>query len=301
MKAIQFERHGDPDVLQLVDLPTPEAGSGQVLIRIHAAGVNPADYKWRNGFNLRYYPLPLPHVPGYDVAGTVTTVGEGVTGFAVGDRVLATVNGAYAEYAVAQQDACAHIPDGVDFVQAAALPCPALTGMELVELAIRPTAGQTVLVTGATGGVGRFAAKAVKDLGATLVAAVRPAYVQEARDLGFDRVVPFGEPLPEDLRFDHVADTVGGDEVALMCRHLKPGGLIRTVATTPIDPAGLPAEPQVFGYQSDGERLSRIVAAVADGTMPMPVARTYPLVEAGAAQQCVEDGGARGRVVLVVD
>ena len=301
MKAIQFERHGEPDVLEIVDLPIPEAGPGEVLVRVHAAGVNPADYKWRNGFNLRYFSLPLPHVPGYDIAGTVTAVGEGVSGFAVGDRVFATVNGAYAEYAIAPQQGCARIPEGVDFVQAAALPCPALTGMELVELAIQPKPGQTVLVTGATGGVGRFAAKAVKDLGATLVAAVRPAYGEEARSLGFDHVIAFGEPLPDDLRFDHVADTVGGDEVARMCRNLKPGGLIRTVATTPIDPAGLPAEPQVFGYQSDGERLARIVAAVADGSMPMPVARTFPLAEAGAAQDLVEHGGARGRVVIVID
>src|SRR3954469_23959414 len=129
MKAIRFDRHGAPDVLELVEIDTPQPGPGQVQIRVHAAGVNPADYKWRNGFNLRYMPLPLPHIPGYDVAGIVSGVGQGVTAFAPGDWVVATVNEAYAEVAVAEATACAKLPDQVDFVQAAALPCSALTGM----------------------------------------------------------------------------------------------------------------------------------------------------------------------------
>ena len=300
MKAIRFDRHGEPDVLELVDIDTPQPAPGQLQIHVHAAGVNPADYKWRNGFNLRYMPLPLPHIPGYDVAGVVSGIGADVSGFAIGDRVVATVNEAYAEFAVADATACAKMPDQVDFVQAAALPCSALTGMEMIEEGLRPASGDTVLVTGATGGVGRFAAKAARDLGAKVVVAVRPAYVDEVRSLGFTDVVTFEGELPEDLAFDHVADTVGGEGVARLCRRLKPGGRIVTVATTPIDPEGLAAVPTVFGYHADGERLSRIVAAVADGTMPMPVGRTFPLTEAGAAQQCVEDGGTGGRVVITI-
>ena len=300
MKAIRFDHHGEPDVLELVEVDTPQPAPGQLQIRVHAAGVNPADYKWRNGFNLRYMPLPLPHIPGYDVAGVVSGVGADVSGFAIGDRVVATVNEAYAEFAVAEATACAKLPDQVDFVQAAALPCSALTGMEMIEEGLRPASGDTVLVTGATGGVGRFAAKAARDLGAKVVVAVRPAYVDEARSLGFTEVVTFEGELPDDLAFDHVGDTVGGEGVARLCRRLKPGGRIVTVATTPIDPEGLAAVPTVFGYHADGERLSRIVAAVADGTMPMPVGRTFPLTEAGAAQQYVEDGGTGGRVVITL-
>jgi NADPH2:quinone reductase len=301
MKAIRFDRHGAPDVLELVEIDAPQPAPGQVQVRVHAAGVNPADYKWRNGFNLRYMPLPLPHVPGYDVAGIVSGVGQGVTAFALGDRVVATVNEAYAEYAVAEATACAKLPDQVDFVQAAALPCSALTGMEMIEEGLCPSSGDTVLVTGATGGVGRFAAKAARDLGARVIVAVRPTYVDEVRKLGFEDVVTFDNELPDDLAFDHVADTVGGEAVARLCRRLKPGGRIITVATTPIAPEGLPTAPTVFGYHADGERLSRIVAAVGDGSMQMPVARTFPLAEAAAAQQCVEDGSNRGRVVITID
>ena len=223
MKAVQFEEHGPPEVLKMVELDPPVAAPGQVQIRVAAIGVNPADYKWRNGFNLRYFPLSLPHVPGYDVAGTVAAVGDGVTAFSVGDRVFATVNGAYAEYAVADATHCGVIPDNVDDAQAAALPCPALTGVEMVEEGIAPTGDQTVLVTGATGGVGRFAAWAAKGLGCRVVVAVRDAYADEARALGFEEVIGFDGPLP-DLLFDHVADTVGGPAVGRLCRNLKPGG-----------------------------------------------------------------------------
>jgi len=300
VKAIQFERHGEPEVLEQVELEIPKAGPGQVQIRVAAAGVNPADYKWRNGFNLRYMPLPLPHVPGMDAAGVVTELGKGVTEFAVGDRVVASVNAAYAEYVVADVKACARLPDGVDFVQAAALPCPALTGVEMVEEGIAPSVGQTVLVTGATGGVGRFAAMAAKALGARVVVAVRGAYVDEVKALGFDEVVTFDAPLRENLRFDHVADTVGGPEVARLCRNLKPGGKIITVATTPIDPEGLPAAPKTFGFHPDGARLARIVDAIDKGAISMPVAKRLPLAEAREAQRLVEHGGARGRVVLTI-
>lgn len=299
MKAVQFEEHGPPEVLKLVELDPPMAAAGQIQIRVTAIGVNPADYKWRNGFSLRYYPLPLPHVPGYDVAGTVSAVGDGVTALRVGDRVFATVNGAYAEYAVADAAHCAVIPDTVDDAQAAALPCPALTGVEMVEEGVAPLGGQTVLVTGATGGVGRFAAWAAKGLGCRVIVAVRDAYADEARALGFDEVVGFDDPLPDDLRFDHVADTVGGAAVGRLCRNLKPGGKIITVATTPIEGEGLPAEPKIFGYHGDGERLARIVNAIATGEMKMPVSRTLALAHAAEAHRLVEDGGVRGRVILM--
>jgi len=299
VKAIQFKEHGTPEVLKLVELEAPAAAAGQVQIRVEAVGLNPADYKWRSGFNLRYYPLPLPHVPGYDVAGTISAVGEGVVGFKIGDRILATVNGAYAEYAVADASAIAPIPDGADFVQAAALPCSSLTGVEMVEEGVAPSSGQTVLVTGATGGVGRFAAWAAKGLGCRVIMAVRESYMDEARKLGFGDVIVLGGPVPDGLRFDHIADTVGGPEVAHLARNLAPGGRFITVATTPIDPEGLPAEPKVFGYHPDGERLSRIINAIATGAITMPVARTLPLTEAAEAHRLLEEGGVRGRVVLL--
>jgi len=299
VKAIQFDRHGPPEVLKLIELDPPVAGPHQIQLRVIAAGVNPADFKWRNGFNLRYFPLPLPHVPGYDVAGEVSSVGADVAGFAVGDRVVATVGGAYAEYAVADARACALIPDAVDFVQAAALPCPALTGVEMVEEGIVPAAGETILVTGATGGVGRFAANAARRLGARVIAAVRDEYADEARSLGFREVISFADTPPDSVVFDHVADTVGGEDVARLCRNVAPGGRIITVATTPIDPAGLPAVPQIFGYHPDGARLAQILDDIEMGRISMPVALTLPLSSAAEAHRKMEEGGLGGRLVLL--
>lgn len=299
LKAIQFDKHGEPEVLELVEKPVPLPGPGQVQLRVAAAGVNPADYKWRNGFNLRYMPLPLPCVLGYDVAGEVTAVGKDVTGLAIGNRIVAVTTSGYAEFAVANAVHCALLPASVDFVQAAALPTPALTGVQMVEEGLAPAAGQTVLVTGATGGAGRFAARAAQQLGARVVVAVREEYADQARALGFKEVIGFKSPIPNSLRFDHVADTVGGPDVARLCRNLVPGGKIITVATTPIDSEGLAAVPRMFGYHGDGKRLARIVSDLASGAITMPIARTFPLTSARDAHRLIEAGGIRGRIVLL--
>jgi NADPH:quinone reductase-like Zn-dependent oxidoreductase len=298
MRVIQFGQYGAPDVLQIAERDTPVPGAGQVQVRVKAAGLNPADVKWRDGLFRDLMPLTLPHVVGYDVAGIVTALGPDVTRFKMGDRIVASVQSGYADFAVADQKACTLLPASFDFVLAAALPCAALTGVQLIEDGIRPQPGQIVLVTGATGAVGRFAVKAARDLGARVVAAVRPAYAGEALALGAEQIVPLGEPANEDLLFDHVADTVGGPDVAGLCRHVKPGGLIRTVATTPIDPTGLPSQPAFFGFHPDGDRLARIVRDVASGVIAMPVARRLPLTEAAEAHRLFERGGVGGKIVL---
>jgi NADPH:quinone reductase-like Zn-dependent oxidoreductase len=298
MRAVQFEEYGPAEVLHLVDVETPAAGPGQVQLRVAAAGVNPADFKWRAGLFQTMMPLTFPHVLGYDAAGTVTAVGPGVTRFKTGDRVVATVKSGYAEYAVTDEALCALLPEALDFAQGAALPCAALTGVQLVEQGICPEKGQTVLVTGATGSVGRFSVQAALALGAHVVAAVRPSYFDEARQLGANEVISIEDGDREGLAFDHVADTVGGPAVAKLCRHVAPGGVIATVATTPIDPEGLPTAPKFFGYNPNGARLARIVDDVASGVIPMPVARRLPLAEAAEAHRLMEAGGLRGKVIL---
>jgi NADPH:quinone reductase-like Zn-dependent oxidoreductase len=277
---------------------TPQPGPSQVQLRVAAASVNPADFKWRMGMFQQWMPLNLPHVLGYDVAGTVTAVGSEASQFKVGDRIVANVQGGYAEFAVAEVAATALIPDGLDFAQAAALPCAALTGVELVEEGIRPQAGQTVLVTGATGAVGRFALKAAVDLGAKVVAAVRPAYFDEAKALGAAEVIVLDGDVPAGMAFDHVADTVGGADVAKLSRSLKAGGLLLSVGTTPIPPEGLPATPTAFYYHPDGARLAKVAADVASGVITMPVAKRLPLTEAAEAHRLMEAGGLRGKLIL---
>lgn len=300
MRAVQFAAYGEPDVLELVDVPTPEAGPDQVRIRVSAAAVNPADPKWRQGMFQSFAPVPLPHIVGYDIAGVVDSAGSGAS-VKVGDRVVVMLGGltkgGYAEYAVAPAADVAKIPAGMDFATAAALPTAGLTGFQMIEEHIRPSAGQTVLVTGAVGAVGRFATCAARRLGARVVAAVRTNQTEEARALGADEVVVLGQEW-SGAPFDHVADTVGGAEVARLCRRLAPGGRIVTAATTPIDPTGLSSEPAFIAVHGDAAKLSEIVRIVAAGELPVPVARRLPLSAAAEAHRLVEAGRTGGKIVL---
>jgi NADPH2:quinone reductase len=304
MRVIQFADYGPPEMLQAAERDRPEPGQGAVLVKVEAAGVNPADVKWRAGMFRAHRPLDLPHVPGYDLAGTVAAIGSGVTGLAVGDRVFAMLDnlvmGAYADYAVAPAAILAAMDGALDFVTAAALPTAALTGVQMIEEHVRPGPGQRVLVTGATGGVGRFALFAAKAAGTQVVAAVRASQRDEARALGADSIIILGEEDWTGAPFDHVADTVGGPDVASLCRHVADGGSICTVSTTAIDPQGLPAAPVFFAVHPDAARLEAIGHSVAHGAITMPVARRLPLDQAAEAHRLVEAGGLGGRVVLTL-
>jgi NADPH:quinone reductase len=302
MRVVEFEQFGPPDVLHIADRPMPEVGPGMIRVRVAATAVNPADYKWRQGLFRDMAPVPLPHILGYDIAGTVDALGGGVDGLRLGDRVFAMLNsitkGGYAEYVVLPAADAAPIPPLMDFATAAALPTAALTGVQLIEDHVRPTASETVLITGAAGNVGRFAVHAALRLGAKVVAAVRATQAEEARALGASDVVILGEQEWTGTPFDHVADTVGGAEVARLCRHLVPGGRIRTVATTPIDPEGLRSEPQFIAVRNDGRRLRQIGETVASGAVRVPVAHRLPLEAAREAHRLLEAGGVPGKIIL---
>jgi NADPH:quinone reductase len=298
MRVIQFDSYGTPDVLYLAEVDTPTATAGQIRLQVAAVGVNPADFKWRQGMFREIVPLQLPHVVGYDVAGIVDAVGPGVSLFHKGDRVVATVRAGYAEFALADETAVTRLPAGIDFATAASLPCAALTGVQLIEDGVRPRKRQTVLITGVTGAVGRFALHAALALEAHVVAAVRPTYFDEARKLGAHDVIAIGDKNTSDLSFDYVADTVGGTDVARLCRHLSPGGTITTVSTTPIDPTGLSATPTFFSYHMDAARLGQLIDDVATGKIVMPIARRLPFASVCEAHRLLESGGLRGKIIL---
>jgi NADPH:quinone reductase-like Zn-dependent oxidoreductase len=302
MRAMQLDNYGEPDALHLVELPMPEVKPGSIRLRIRAAAVNPADYKWRSGMLQAFMPLNFPHVLGYDVAGTVDEIGPGVTGIQKGARVVAMLShidkGGYAEYAVIPAEHAVPIPDHLDFATAAALPTGGLTGVQLIEEFIQPEPGQTVLITGATGACGRFAMFATQKLGARAIAAVRATQCAEARALGAAGVIILGEHEWTGTPFDHVADTVGGPAVAQLCRHVAPGGRIGTIATLPIDPAGLPSAPVFFAVHYDPARLAKLAQTVAAGDLPVPIAQRLPLAEAAEAHRLVEAGGTNGKVIL---
>jgi NADPH:quinone reductase-like Zn-dependent oxidoreductase len=302
MKAILIDGYGGPEVLYLGDAAMPVPTADEVLVRVMAVGVNPADFKWRNGMFARFIPLTFPHIPGYDIAGIVEAA-PAAARVARGARVAVMLDslrqGAYAEYAVASAANIAVLPDGMAFAQAVAVPTPGLTGMQLANeyLAVQP--GQTVLLTGATGAVGRVALWAAKRRGARVIAAVRACYRAEADGLGADMVLTLGEEDWTGGRIDCVGDTVGGDVVAALCRHVPANGRIFTVATTPIPADGLAVQPVFFPVHPDGAQLAALLQAVARGDVTMPVAQTMILADAAQAQSLVEAGRSGGKIVLI--
>lgn len=298
MRTIAFNRYGGTEVLEAVDLPKPVPEAGEVLIAVRATAVNPADGKWRSGMFQAHAPVPFPHVVGYDVAGVV----ESGEGFAPGTRVVAMLNaytkGGYAEFAKAKVESVAVIPNAVSFETAAAIPTAALTGLQMVEKAVDVQPGQRILITGALGAVGHVAVYAARERGAVVIAAVREAQVDAALASGATEAAVLGQ-VWAGAPFDHVIDTVGGAQVAALCRNLSPGGLIITAATTSIAPDGLSATPKFYAVSPDGQDLARLVTAVAAGKLPMPVARTLPLAAAAEAQAAVDAGGTGGKIVLL--
>jgi NADPH:quinone reductase-like Zn-dependent oxidoreductase len=271
---------------------------GEVLIRVAAIGVNPADAKWRMGMFAQRVPVAFPYVPGYDVAGTIESGGT----LAAGTRVLAMLDnrkaGAYAQFVVVGEQAVAQIPDGVDDATAAALPTPALTGVQIVEEHVRPRAGDRVLVTGATGAVGRFAVHAAKSSGAYVIAAVRAEQRQTSMAIGADETLVLGAEPEEALMLDHIVDTVGGAAVGALCRHVRPGGVIKTVATTPIPTDGVGSTPEFVAVHPDAHRLAAIAGWVRAGRVVVRVAHRLPLAEAVRAHHYLDAGSVGGKIIL---
>src|ERR1700677_686476 len=188
MKAIVVHEYGGPEVLKYEEYPDPVPGAGEVLGRVAAASVNPIDYKRRAGLTKDFYPMTFPGLIGVDMSGTVVKVGPGVEGSSAGDEVFAMADNTYAELCVVKADVLAKVPKGLDLIEAAALPLVTVTGNQLMS-ATEIKAGQTVLVVGAVGNVGRSAVYTAKSRGATIIAGVLKRQFDEAKTVGADQLV----------------------------------------------------------------------------------------------------------------
>lgn len=305
MRVTRIYEHGGPDMLRYEEADRPEPGPGEILIRVMRAGVNPADHKHRSGMFKDFVPYVFPKTLGYDVAGTVEALGAGVDAPTQGTRVFALLDpfaaGGYAQYVVTQAAGVAVMPEGMDFDTAAAMPCPGLTGTQMVEDQLKPKAGDLILVTGATGMVGRFAVRALLAAGAQVVAAVRPAYAEEARQAGAHVVVPLDGSAWTGAPFDGVIDTVGGPASTALAAATRPGGRILTAATDPLDAKKLPTAPEFIAVHPDGARLARLGEDVVAGRISVPIKARFPLAEAAKAHEAIEAGGINGKIVLVTD
>jgi NADPH:quinone reductase-like Zn-dependent oxidoreductase len=300
MKAIVVHQYGGPEVLKFEDYPDPAPGPGEVLVRIAATSVNPIDYKRRAGLIKDFYPMTFPGLIGVDLAGTVTKLGPGVEGFSVGDQVFAMADNTYAELCVVKAAVLAKVPKGLDLIQAAALPLVTVTGNRLLS-ATGIKAGQTVLVVGAVGNVGRSAVFTAKDRRATVIAGVLQKQMDQAKTIGADQMVATDDDtvIASLSPLDAVADTVGGRTAGKMIAKVKPGGVFASVVGAPRDAAKYPSVKVVPVFSHfDRKTLEFMAAAVRDGKLVIPISERLPLSEAAKAQAEAEQGGS-GRILLV--
>ena len=301
MKAIVLREYGGPEKLSYEDVADPVAGEDQVLVRVTSASVNPVDYKLRSGVYKDFMPLTFPAILGNDFSGVVREVGAGVTGFATGDKVMGVAGSSYAELVAANANAITKIPDGLDPVEAAALPVVTLTGEQLITLGTGVKAGQTVLITGALGSVGRSAVWTAKKAGAMVIAGVKGSQVEAVGTLGVDQVLALDDATAlEKLGFvDAVADTVGGPTGEKLLGKVKPGGVFASVLGGPANAKLHPTiRVQSVVMHPDAAMLRILAETVAAGKLVIPIDRMVPLDEAAQAQVAAEKGGI-GKILLL--
>ena len=299
MKAIVVHEYGGPEVLKYEEYPDPVPGTGEVLVRVAASSVNPIDYKRRAGLTKDFYPLKLPGLIGVDIAGTVAKIEPGVQGFSVGDQVFAMADNTYAELCVVKAAVLAKVPKGLDLIQAAALPLVTTTGNQLL-LATEIKAGQTVLVLGAVGNVGRSAVFTAKARGATVIAGVLKRQIDEAKTVGANQVIATDDTAIADIPpVEAVADAVGGRTAEKLIARVKPGGVYASVVAPPQNAAEYPSVKVVKVFSKfDRTTLEFMGEAVRDGKLVIPIGLKLPLSEAARAHAMAEKGGV-GKILLV--
>jgi NADPH:quinone reductase-like Zn-dependent oxidoreductase len=300
MKAVVVHQYGGPEVLKFEDYPDPVPGPGEVLVRVAATSVNPIDYKRRAGLTKDFYPLTFPGLIGVDLAGTIMKGGPGVEGFSVGDKVFAMADNTYAELCVVKAAMLAKVPMGLDLIQAAALPLVTITGNQLMS-ATGIKAGQTVMVVGAVGNVGRSAVFTAKQRGATVIAGVLKRQIDEAKTVGADQVVPTDDDtaIASLSPLDAIADTVGGRTAEKLIAKVKAGGVYASVVEAPQNAAKYPSVRMAHVFSKfDRKTLESMAEAVRDGKLVIPISQKLPLNEAAEAQAEAEKGGV-GKILLV--
>lgn len=312
MKAVRFHEFGGPEVLTYEDVPRPLFGTGEVLVRVHASGVNPIDWKVRRGLLRGMLDHDLPLIPGWDFSGVVDSVGEGVTSFKVGDPVYGRADpardGTYAEYVAVRVTELASKPRSVDHVHAAAVPLAALTafqalfGTDAREPSIDLSRGQRLLIHGAAGGVGSFAVQLARWRGARVIATASAEHAEYLRGLGAEQVVDYtNEPFEHAVKdVDAVLDLVGGDVPERSVQVVRPGGVIASTLGALSEKLAQEKGIRSVGVltRTSPTELAAIASLIDEQVVSVSVSQIFSLEEAAEAQRAVETGHTRGKVVL---
>lgn len=303
MFAIVVHKYGGLEELKFEQCPDPVPGANEVLVRVAAASINPIDLKRRAGETKDFYPIQFPGIIGVDLAGTVVGLGPGVKEFSPGDRVLGFADRTYAGLCSLPAANLAKIPEGLDVIEAAALPLVVTTGHQLISLGAAVSAGQRVLITGAAGGVGRSAVFTARERGAFVIAGVRKSRLEEAAGLGANQSIAMDDDgaLASLSPLDAVADTVDGQTAQKLIAKVRPGGVFASVLGTPGNAAKFPAVKVVEVYaQPDAKLLLHMALAVREGKLKVPIAQKLPLKEAAKGHALAAQGIA-GKILLIPD
>lgn len=333
MKAIRQYAFGGPEVLQYEDAPRPELKAGEVLVRVHAVGLNPPDWYLRDGFKMlppEWRPkVAFPIILGTDVSGVVAELADDVTDFAVGDAVYAMVrfpgnldaaSRAYAEYVSVPATEIAGKPARIDHVHAAAAPMSLLTAWQFMiaqghdvtnplqpnQHVPVPLEGRTVLVNGAAGGVGHFAVQIAKWKGARVIAVASGEHEEFLRDLGVDTFIDYTRTVPEDAvrEVDLVIDAIGGPKTSRFLRTLKRGGALFPIfglgASGGEEAETLGVTVSTTQVRSSGAQLAEVAPLLDDGTIRVAIDSVFPLADARKAHNRAARGHIRGKIALTV-
>lgn len=309
MKAVRFREYGGPEVLRYEDAPKPEPGRGEALVRVHAAGINPLDWKIRQGYAKALRPTELPLILGWDLSGVVEANGPGATRFRPGNEVYSCPdiarNGAYAEYIVVREEELALKPKTLDHVHAAAVPLAALTAWQALFEHGGLEAGQGVLIHAAAGGVGSFAVQLARWKGARVIGTASARHHEYLKDLGCDHVIDYTATRFEDVvrDVDVVLDTQAGETRARSWQVLKKDGILVTIlgpGPTPEEAASHGVRSALFLVRGDAAQLREIARLIDSGAVKVHVDAVFPLAEAGRAHALSATNHVRGKIVLKV-
>ncbi len=308
MSAIRLHTYGGPEVLVKDEVPRPEPAPGEVLVQVHAAGINPLDWKVRQGHARQWLQHHLPLIPGWDVSGVIAAVGPDVVSFKEGDQVFGMLdfkrNGAYAEFVATKTLHLAPKPASLDHIQAAAVPLACSTAWQALFEIADLQSGQTVLIHAAAGGVGHFAVQLAKWQGARVIGTASADNADFLRELGADEVIdyrstPFFEKVHD---VDVVLDPIGGDTQKQSWQVLKKGGiLVATLGITSPETAGqCGGRAQGVAVHPDSSQLGRIATLIDIDHLKPVVTTVLPLDQAAKAHALSQTGHTRGKIVLQV-
>lgn len=323
MKAMVLDRFGDPDVLHLADIERPRASPGNVVVQVAFAGVNPADWKAREGWLAPYFQYQFPFVLGFDAAGIIAEVGEGVEGLEAEDRVVTPGNqgmgerGSYAEFVRAAAERVVRLPDHVGLREAATLPTAGMTAWEATLDNGKARAGALVVIHGGAGGCGSFAIQIARMAGARVAATCSERNADYVRALGAEHVIDYRKGnVPAAIRdwasegVDLIVDTVGQGTLIDALPAMKRGGIICPIGTLianepRIDAAAAEAAavnviPTISRFANQPRQLRALVVALAAGKIVAPETATLPLAEAGEAHRRIQQGHVRGKLLLEI-